>query len=222
MWWAMLLMLVQEERPDPSSMSDKDAGAGRGGPLYGFNRHRDALYKILESAVRDKAIGGDKDDHGPWSNDVGQALSYPTPILWFEDMRPADLDAYHAANRQRRASGVEDRSLHDATFGSDRGGGDFNRSSSASKDDAAVVAGTTAEVGGGIAHSETTPERLVSNDGTNNASRPAAAGEKDVLREMKPQPLPPSGASATLKSCSTDEAATPKRALHGINGVQHA
>lgn len=87
----------------------------------GWNRYdlRYALYTKLESAVREKA----SDDHADCSRAPGvdssgggscaeeQAIparttmtttatvaDYPFPLLWFEEMTPADLDSYHRSS----------------------------------------------------------------------------------------------------------------------------
>ena len=73
---------------------------------------RDALYAALETAVREdfnwKRAGVGK-FVGVGGIQVGTSISaestatsaktYPSPILWYEEMTPFDLDAYHAAHR---------------------------------------------------------------------------------------------------------------------------
>ncbi|CAM9729323.1 unnamed protein product [Laminaria digitata] len=91
---------------------------------YTFKRHRDALYAILEAVVTEGAAEEDDDvdvdsssGGGPStfsrtrqpanleSNDGGHetggetSKTYPSDVLWYEEMTPADIDAYHAAHR---------------------------------------------------------------------------------------------------------------------------
>lgn len=84
-----------------------------GGPFYTFNGHREALYRLLEATVRGEPgcpdaardISRPRDGH---EAEVEQASSaYPSPLLWFDEMRPSDIDAYHAANGRGRRSGSD-------------------------------------------------------------------------------------------------------------------
>lgn len=85
-------------------MSDRSSKRGM---LYNPRKHRDFMYSALEAAVRE-GVGArtDVDDdsdceqmganNGPVATRVKRR--YPSPILWYEEMTPADLDAYHAAH----------------------------------------------------------------------------------------------------------------------------
>lgn len=79
----------------------------RGGEAYTFNSHRDALYRVLEAAARGHA--GCADECLILGSDKGEGeekkWAYPTPFLWYEEIRPSDIDAYHAANHARCTSG---------------------------------------------------------------------------------------------------------------------
>ena len=90
---------------------------------YSFKRHRDALYAILEAAVTGgraqedddvdvNSSGGDPSTvrRSRESNDCGQSSgetnkTYPFDFLWYEEMTPCDIDAYHAAHRGTPSSG---------------------------------------------------------------------------------------------------------------------
>lgn len=76
-------------------------------------RLRQALYSALEAAVRENhqgpdnstysgrcAGGGDGGNREDGGNDtvLMPAMEYPSPLLWFEEITPADLDAYHASH----------------------------------------------------------------------------------------------------------------------------
>lgn len=76
--------------------SQRTSGRGR----------RDALYATLEAAVREdfscsRNSGGFGDTEfgvaGRSEDASTSEKTYPYPILWYEEMTPSDLDAYHAA-----------------------------------------------------------------------------------------------------------------------------
>lgn len=66
--------------------------------------YRDALYATLEAAVRedtkDSAIRGGiiNNYHEEHVNCATACVEYPSPFLWYEEMTPADVDAYHASH----------------------------------------------------------------------------------------------------------------------------
>lgn len=65
--------------------------------------YRDALYATLEAAVRedtkDSAIRGGSinNSHEEHVSCTTACVEYPSPFLWYEEMTPADVDAYHAS-----------------------------------------------------------------------------------------------------------------------------
>eukprot|EP00903_Cladosiphon_okamuranus_P006534 g6385.t1 len=83
---------------------------------YNFNSHREALYRLLEATVRDEPSGIIPDA----TRD--QPSAYPSPVLWYEEMRPSDIDAYHAANGRgrtnRRGDDASKSSFEDPLAGS--------------------------------------------------------------------------------------------------------
>lgn len=122
-----------------------NTGVGDGG-AYTFNSHREALYKILEATVTEQA--GASSSRGKTSS----GLRFLSPFLWYDEIRPADIDAYHAANEHDRimcirSSKVDASSLSDeGIFGSREEGRDLDRSREA-LDDAAVAVEGRAAVG---------------------------------------------------------------------------
>lgn len=88
------------------------------GPFHTFNSHREALYRLLEATVRDEPGYPDATcDDNLRSGEGEQPSAYPSPVLWYDEMRPSDIDAYHAANVRGR-----------------RYGGNSNKASSSSED----------------------------------------------------------------------------------------
>ena len=85
--------------------------AEEGASHYTFNSHREGLYRVLEALVRGEPGCAGEPDTGncrsgrEQQQQRQQTLSYPSPFLWYEDMRPSDIDAYHAANGSRGPSG---------------------------------------------------------------------------------------------------------------------
>ena len=91
-----------------------------GGSFYTFNGHREALYRLLEATVRDEAGWPDAEgDHDrPRDGEAVQPSAYPSPILWYDEMRPSDIDAYHAANGRGRFGSDKDPGSKDPPVGS--------------------------------------------------------------------------------------------------------
>lgn len=88
--------------------------SGKCRPRRKASSYRDALYATLEAAVREdtknttasidsSSSSGIINNNNNNSNDDEEHVScttacvdYPSPFLWYEEMTPADIDAYHA------------------------------------------------------------------------------------------------------------------------------
>ncbi|CAM9763957.1 unnamed protein product [Pylaiella littoralis] len=125
------------------------------GAAYTFNSHRDALYKVLEAAARGQAGCADEYDiFGRDKQEGEKKLAFPTPLLWHEEIRPSDIDAYHAANQARCTSGCDNSNNSDdlrplsPPTSRHPSSGYFNRSREALKEAGTSEGGAAALEGG--------------------------------------------------------------------------
>lgn len=64
---------------------------------------------MLEALVRDEPGCADAPSRRRRSDKAEEEermSAYPSPLLWYEEIRPSDIDAYHAANRRRPSGNV--------------------------------------------------------------------------------------------------------------------
>lgn len=84
------------------------------GSSYTFNGHRESLYRLLEASVRSEPGCPDAAcDNRPTDGEVEQTSVYPSPFLWYDEIRPSDIDAYHAANGRSRSGHDNNAGLED-------------------------------------------------------------------------------------------------------------
>eukprot|EP00752_Nemacystus_decipiens_P003971 g3637.t1 len=90
------------------------------GSFYTFNAHREALYRLLEATVRGEpgCLDAEGDARCPRNGGAGRTSAYPSPVLWYDEMRPSDIDAYHAANGRGRFGSDRDPGLEGSRVGS--------------------------------------------------------------------------------------------------------
>lgn len=103
---------------------------------YDYRSHRQALYATLEAAVREEQDttcifdnSNNDDSHNNFGGrqkaedereqglvDERRPAEYPAPLLWFEEMGPADFVAYHAAHEAHSStSGCNSSGDHQAS-----------------------------------------------------------------------------------------------------------
>lgn len=192
-------------------MSETTNTGGDNGGAYTFNSHREALYKILEATVREQAGAGS-------SRQTSSGLRFPSPFLWYDEIRPADIDAYHAANDHDRivcirSGKVDVSSLVHEDVGSREEGRDLGRSWVA-PDDAAIAVERRAAVGGhGLV-----PRTCVAQDCMAGAA--AAPAEKEVLHSMQARPCLAAPRSSTYWELEEEKSVMrPDRCTGAVAGM---
>ena len=85
-WFALILLGFKnsDEGCSVHTMSEES---------YTFSGHREALYRLLEATVRDE-------EDPPPDVERDDRPRYPSPFLWYNEIRPSDIDAYHASNNR--------------------------------------------------------------------------------------------------------------------------